>query len=53
MLRARGERRQRVTFMELFFDLVYVVAVTQLSQRLLEHLNVHGALQTLLLLLAV
>lgn len=53
MLRARGERRQRVTFTELFFDLVYVVAVTQLSQRLLEHLNVHGALQTLLLLLAV
>jgi low temperature requirement protein LtrA len=39
--------------MELFFDLVYVFAVTQLSHRLLEHLSLPGALQTLLLLLAV
>src|SRR5262245_45462912 len=53
LMRVRGEGHQRVTFMELFFDLVYVFAVTQLSHRLLEHLDVHGALQTLLLLLAV
>src|SRR5919202_2418636 len=53
LLRAPGPRDHRVTFMELFFDLVYVFAVTQLSHLLLEHLTVHGALQTLLLLLAV
>ena len=53
LLRVRGDRRQRVTFMELFFDLVYVFAVTQLSHLLLEHLSVRGALQTLLVLLAV
>jgi low temperature requirement protein LtrA len=39
--------------MELFFDLVYVFAVTQLSHLLLDHLSLHGAAQTLLLLLAV
>ena len=44
---------QRVTFMELFFDLVYVVAVTQLSQLLLAQLSAHGAARTLLLLVAV
>jgi low temperature requirement protein LtrA len=53
LLRARGERRQRVTSVELFFDLVYVFAVTQLSHLLLEHLTLHGAVQTLMLLLAV
>jgi len=37
----------------LFFDLVYVLAVTQLTHRLLEHLSVRGAFQTLLLLMAV
>jgi len=44
---------RRVTFMELFFDLVYVLAVTQLAHLLLEHLTALGGLQTLLLLLAV
>jgi low temperature requirement protein LtrA len=44
---------QRVTAFELFFDLVYVLAVTQLSHLLLDHLSVRGAAQTLLLLLAV
>jgi low temperature requirement protein LtrA len=39
--------------MELFFDLVYVFAVTQLSHRPLDHLTVHGALETLVLFLAV
>jgi low temperature requirement protein LtrA len=39
--------------MELFFDLVYVFAVTQLSHRLLEHLTVRGAVETLVLFLAV
>jgi low temperature requirement protein LtrA len=53
LLRVRGEGGQRVTSMELFFDLVYVFAVTQLSHLLLEHLDIGGAAQTLLLLLAV
>jgi low temperature requirement protein LtrA len=39
--------------MELFFDLVFVFAVTQLSHYLLEHHDVVGALQTLLMFLAI
>lgn len=53
LLRARDGQAQRVTNMELFFDLVYVFAVTQLSRQLLEHLTPGGAFDTLLLLLAV
>jgi low temperature requirement protein LtrA len=52
----RREQRaagQRVTFVELFFDLVYVLAVTQLSHLLLGSLNARGAAQTALLLVAV
>jgi low temperature requirement protein LtrA len=52
-LRARDGGVQRVTPLELFFDLVYVFAVTQLSHRLLEHLSVRGVLETLMLLLVV
>src|SRR4028118_160460 len=44
---------QRVTPLELFFDLVYVFAITQLSHLLLDHPTVGGALQTLFLLLVV
>ncbi|BEP14647.1 low temperature requirement protein A [Acidothermaceae bacterium B102] len=43
----------RVTNVELFFDLVYVFAVTQLSHHLLAHLTWGGALQTVLLLAMV
>jgi low temperature requirement protein LtrA len=43
----------RVTFVELFFDLVFVFAVTQLSHGLLEHLTPLGALETAILMLAV
>jgi low temperature requirement protein LtrA len=43
----------RVTNVELFFDLVYVFAVTQLSHHLLTHLSFGGALQTVLLLAMV
>ncbi|MDT9599818.1 low temperature requirement protein A [Sphingosinicella rhizophila] len=39
--------------MELFFDLVFVFAVTQLSHYLLEHHNLAGVLQTLVMFLAV
>ena len=42
-----------VTNIELFFDLVFVFAITQLSHGLLEHLNWLGAVQTLMLLFAV
>lgn len=49
----RAEGVHRVTTMELFFDLVYVFAITQLSHLLLENLDWHGAFQTALLLLAV
>jgi low temperature requirement protein LtrA len=42
-----------VTYIELFFDLVFVFAITQLSHRLLDHLSLWGALETLILFLAV
>jgi low temperature requirement protein LtrA len=51
--REQGAAGQRVTFVELFFDLVYVLAVTQLSHLLLEHLDARGGAQTALLLVAV
>ena len=44
---------QRVSFLELFFDLVFVFAVTQLSTGLFQRVDWVGAYQTLLLLLAV
>jgi low temperature requirement protein LtrA len=44
---------QRVTNIELFFDLVYVFAITQLSHHLLGNPTVRGALQTGLLLAMV
>jgi low temperature requirement protein LtrA len=52
LLRSR-DAHARVTYVELFFDLVFVFAVTQLSHGLLEHLSLGGALQTAFLLLAV
>ena len=42
-----------VTYIELFFDLVFVFAITQLSHRLLAHLSYVGAFESLILLLAV
>ena len=53
LLRDDGDGDHRVTPMELFFDLVYVFAITQLSHLLLEHLAVRGVLQTGLLLVAI
>ena len=44
---------QRVTNIELFFDLVYVFAITQLSHYLLGHADLRGALQAGLLLVMV
>jgi low temperature requirement protein LtrA len=53
VLRVSTEREQRVSSHELFFDLVYVFAVTQLSYWLPGHLTAEGAFETVLLLLAV
>jgi low temperature requirement protein LtrA len=54
LLRSRGrEDSGRVGTIELFFDLVFVFAVTQLSHALLAQLTPMGALQTGLLLLAI
>ena len=54
LLRIRGtEDSSRVTYIELFFDLVFVFAVTQLSHNLLHDLSPAGALRTAFLLMAV
>jgi low temperature requirement protein LtrA len=53
IIRSQNGGHQRVAFIELFFDLVFVFAITQLSHGLLEHLDLRGAFETLLLLLAV
>ena len=53
-LRDAGERADHsVSPLELFFDLVFVFAVTQLSHYLLAHHTLAGALQTLVMFLAV
>src|SRR5580704_11565701 len=44
---------QPVTNIEVFFDLVYAFAVTQLSHHLVAHATLEGALQTALLLAMV
>src|SRR5258708_11886720 len=46
-------QHSRVTYAELFFDLVFVFAVTQISHTLLGRFTPLGALQTTLLLLSV
>ncbi len=54
LFRVRDEEdSDRVTEIELFFDLVFVFAVTQLSHSLADHLTIRGALETLVLFLAV
>ncbi|HKY89925.1 MAG TPA: low temperature requirement protein A [Nevskiaceae bacterium] len=54
LLRDReGHDSSRVSYAELFFDLVFVLAVTQLSHTLLHHFTPEGALHTLVLMLAV
>lgn len=51
--REDGVDHSPVTYIELFFDLVFVFAITQLSHSLMHHLTVGGALETLILFLAV
>ena len=47
------DQEYEVTPLELFFDLVFVFAVSQLSHHLLEHLTWRGAAETLVMLIAV
>lgn len=53
MLLRRRDEAAKVLSLELFFDLVYVFAITQLSHFLLHHLTLLGALQTAILWFAV
>ncbi|MFL5839687.1 MAG: low temperature requirement protein A [Thermoleophilaceae bacterium] len=53
IIRAGAEGERRATFFELFFDLVYVFAVTQLSHHLLADISWAGAAQTAFMLVAV
>ena len=54
IIRVRREHsHHRVTSVELFFDLVFVFAVTQLSHGLIENFSPAGAAQTAFLTLAV
>ena len=46
-------QHSRVTYVELFFDLVFVFAVTQISHTLLGRFTPLGVLQTTLLFLAI
>ena len=48
-----GDGERRATYFELFFDLVYVFAATQLSHHLLGDLTWAGAAETAFLLVAV
>jgi low temperature requirement protein LtrA len=49
----RPEEPPRAVFLELFFDLVFVYALAQLSQEWLQHLTWTGTFQSLLLLLTL
>ncbi|MHC9084633.1 low temperature requirement protein A [Luteimonas sp. RIT-PG2_3] len=53
LLRHRDGHHARVTYEELFFDLVYVFAVTQLSHKLLHNLTAIGVIETLIVWFAV
>lgn len=51
--RPRDGEEQKATSLELFYDLVFVFAITQISHHLLEHLDLAGAGQSALLLAVV
>jgi low temperature requirement protein LtrA len=53
LIRRRDGTEQRATFFELFFDLVYVFAITQLSHHLLDDLSWESAAEATLMLIAV
>ncbi|MGK5741268.1 low temperature requirement protein A [Micromonospora sp. URMC 103] len=49
----RAQQTHRISFVELFFDLAIIFALTQLSQRFLRDFDWENSLQTLVLLAAV
>ena len=51
--RTHDGQEQKTTTLELFYDLVFVFAITQVSHLLLEHLTWEGAGQSALVLLVV
>ena len=53
LLRDRDGGHARVGFVELFFDLVFVFAVTQLSHALMANPTLDGLVRTTLLMMAV
>lgn len=53
LMRGDGGRGNHVSPFELFFDLVFVFAITQLSHTLLDHLTTGGIAQTALLVIVV
>jgi low temperature requirement protein LtrA len=50
---ADAEKSDRVGFIELFFDLIFVFAAAQLSHRLITHGDFVGVIESLVLFLAV
>ena len=53
LIRDNSERKYEVTPLELFFDLVFAFAVSQLSQHLFTRLSWRGGAETLVMLLAI
>ena len=53
LMRAEGARRSEVAPIELFFDLVYVFAIIQVSHTLLAHLSLLGVVRVAVLFGAV
>ncbi|MEN0137429.1 MAG: low temperature requirement protein A [Rhodococcus sp. (in: high G+C Gram-positive bacteria)] len=53
MVRNTRSTHRAVSPLELFFDLVFVLAIGQLTHHLVEHLTWHGAAETLVALVAV
>lgn len=53
LLRNHGGGHAPVSYLELFFDLVYVFAITQLSHTMLAHMGLLGLVETTMLFLAV
>src|SRR5829696_4685069 len=53
IIRTRQGGEQRATFFELFFDLVYVFAVTQVSHHLLDDISWAAAAETTFMLVAL
>lgn len=53
LFRSREPGADRVAFIELFFDLVFVFAITQLSHHVIAHLTPTGVLEGAIMLIAV